>query len=262
MIKDMEISASNPIVDGKMPHLKVKKGQIAPIVLLPGDPGRVEFFKDLCDDFEILSRNREYVIGTGTYKGVPISVCSTGIGAASTEIAIIELIQLGAKALIRVGGTGAIQEHIKPGEMIITTGSMRLGGSSQYYAPVEYPAVASFEVVNALVEASKDKGVKYHTGIGASVGSYYAGQARESAGKSFYDENRIEELRDMNIINIEMEAETIITLANVFGVFSGVICAVHGNRATDEWIHEFSPYQIQMLEIALESVVSLTKEYL
>lgn len=258
----MNISANNPIVDGKMPHLKVRKGDIAPIVLLPGDPARVEYFNDLCDDFEILSRNREYVVGTGTYKGVPVTVCSTGIGAASTEIAVIELIQLGAKALIRIGGTGTIQEHIEPGEMIITTGSMRLGGSSQFYAPIEYPAVSSFEVVNSLIEASEAKGIKYHTGIGASIGSYYAGQARESVGEKFYEDSQIADFRRLNIINLEMEAETIITLANVFGVYSGAICVVHGNRITDEWIHDFAPYQVNMLEIALESIVTFQQKYL
>lgn len=111
--------------NGKDPHLLLAPGDIAPVVLLPGDPGRVEMFIELCDDFKIVASNREYKIGTGTYQGHPVSVCSTGIGAASAEIAIVELIELGAKALIRIGGTGVIREDLKVGDMVITTGSMR-----------------------------------------------------------------------------------------------------------------------------------------
>lgn len=258
----MKVSASNPIVNGKLPHLKLKKGDITPIVLLPGDPSRVEYFKDLCDDYKIISKNREYVVGVGKYKGVPITVCSTGIGAASTEIAVIELIQLGAKVLIRIGGTGSIKENINPGEMIITTGSMRRGGSSIFYAPLEYPAVASYNIVSALVDACKDKNINSHTGIGASVGSYYAGQGREAFGKKLYDEDLIEQYQNMNVINLEMETETILTLANIFGIDAGSICVVHGNRVTDEWIEDFKPYQMKMLEIALDTVVKLGKVYL
>jgi len=255
----MKISAEMPIVDGKMPHLMCRPEDIAPIVLLPGNPSRIELIKELCDDFEIISENREYVVGTGTYKGVPVSAVSTGIGAASTEIAVLELIQLGAKALIRIGGTGVIDETINCGDMVITTGSMRLGGSSQFYAPAEYPAVASYEVVHALITACEQKNATYHKGIGASIGSYYAGQGRPVLGKKFFDEKLIENYQKLNILNLEMEAETIITLSNIFGVLSGAICAVHGNRVTDEWLHEFLPAQREMCNIALDSVIMLNQ---
>lgn len=255
----MDISAKMPIVDGKMPHLMIREGDIAPIVLLPGNPARIELIRELCDDFEIISNNREYVVGTGTYKGIPVSVVSTGIGSASTEIAVLELIQLGAKALIRIGGTGVIDEKINCGDMVITTASMRRGGSSSFYAPPEYPAVASIEVVNALIDSCENRNAIYHKGIGASIGSYYAGQGREIAGKTFNDKNIIEEYQKLNVINLEMEAETIITLSNVFGVLSGAICAVHGNRITDEWLHEFLPAQREMCIIALESILTLSK---
>ena len=183
----MEISAENPRFEGKVPHLMCKEGDIAEVVLIPGDPARVNMFQDLCDDFRIVASNREYTIGTGKYQGYPVSICSTGIGGPSTEIAVIELIELGAKALIRIGGTGVLTSEIKCGDMVITTGSMRLGGSSSFYAPVEYPAVASFEVIHCLIDACKNRGSNYWKGISASVGSFFAGQGRTAIGKKFYN---------------------------------------------------------------------------
>lgn len=256
------VSAGNPKFDGKVPHLMCRQGDVAKIVLLPGDPARVALFKELCTDFEIVSSNREYTVGTGYYHGTQVSVCSTGIGAPSTEIAIIELIELGAKALIRIGGTGVIRPDIKCGDMIINTAAMRLGGASCFYAPPEYPAVASFEVINSLIEACEDSGIDYWTGISASIGSFFAGQARPAAGKSFHDKDLLKRYERLNILNLEMESETIMTLGSIFGILTGSLCAVHANRATDKWLCDFSEAQKTMCTIALIACTKIEKKYL
>lgn len=256
------VSAENPNFGGKVPHLMCRKGEVADIVLLPGDPGRVEMFKELCDDFRIVARNREYVVGTGTYKGVPVSVCSTGIGAPSTEIAVVELIELGAKALIRIGGTGVMKAEINCGDMVINTAAMRMGGASQFYAPPEYPAVASFEVVRCLEDACNRLGVKCWKGISASIGSFFAGQGRPAVGRVFHEKDLIEKYENLRILNMEMESETIMTLGSLFDVMTGCICAVHANRKTDEWMEDFAGPQRQMCIAALEASVQLKHEYL
>lgn len=258
----MKISAENPKFDGKAPHLLIKKDDIADVVLLPGNPERVHMFKDLCDDFHIVASSREYTIGTGIYKGYPISICSTGIGAPSTEIAVIELIELGVKALIRIGGTGVLSSGIKCGDMVITTGSMRLGGSSNFYAPAEYPAIASYEIIDCLIDACKEAGVNYWKGISASIGSFFAGQGRSAIGKRFHNEDLIEKYRNLNVINMEMESETILTLGSIFNIYTGTLCAAHANRVTDEWLYDFGPAQMQMCEIALEAALLLYRRYL
>ena len=105
-------SASSPTMNGKMPHIQCTADDIGEIVLLPGDPARVSMFEDLLEDYRIVSNYREYVVGTGYYNGIKITVCSTGIGAPSTEIAVIQLIALGAKALIRCPeGRGAVRRY-------------------------------------------------------------------------------------------------------------------------------------------------------
>ncbi|MEA5059908.1 MAG: nucleoside phosphorylase, partial [Candidatus Pelethousia sp.] len=239
-------SAHAPHFEGKVPHLLCAAEDIADIVLLPGDPGRVELFAQIFDDFAIVSRNREYTVGTGTYKGVKMSVCSTGIGAPSTEIAVIELIELGAKALVRVGGTGVIQPHIPCGDLIINTAAMRKGGASQFYAPPEYPAVASFEVVESLLKICKQEGRHVEKGICASVGSFFAGQGRSAAGRDFHDNGLIENYRRLGVLNLEMEAETIFTLGSLFHIYTGSICAVHCNRIKDQWLLDFQQAQIEV----------------
>ena len=125
-------------------HLKCKSGDIAPYVLLPGDPGRVEVVASFWDQAEKIAQNREYVTYTGTYKGAPISCTSTGIGCPSTAIALEELARIGAKTFIRIGTCGTYQDHIAVGDIAIFDSAMRLDGASHRYAPPEYPAVADF----------------------------------------------------------------------------------------------------------------------
>lgn len=256
------VSAENPNFNGKAPHLMVSKGEVSDIVLMPGDPGRVIMFGEMCDDFKIVSSNREYTIGTGIYKGYPVTICSTGIGAPSTEIAVVELIELGAKVLIRVGGTGALKAEISCGDIIINTGAMRLGGSSNFYAPPEYPSIASLEVVNSLIKACDEADLRYWKGINVSVGSFFAGQGRSALGVSYHQSDLLDKYRKLNVLNMEMESETIMTLGSIFGVMTGSICAVHANRETDEWMYDFTDAQKRMCRIALESCVHLFQDYL
>ncbi|MEG0577508.1 MAG: nucleoside phosphorylase [Bacilli bacterium] len=259
---NQKVSASNPKLNGRAPHLLIDESAVADVVLLPGDPARVLMFKDLLEDFNIVSSNREFVIGKGKYQGKDITICSTGIGGPSTEIAVIELIELGAKALIRIGGTGSLKQGISCGDMIINTGAMRKGGASNFYAPPEYPAVASYEVLDTLANACKKMNTKYWMGISASVGSFFAGQGRLANGKKFHNDNLLKDYENLNIINMEMEAETILTLGSLYGVYTGSICAVHADRVNDIWLEDFAEAQLKMCTIALEASVELMNKYL
>lgn len=250
-------------MDGKMPHLQCAKEDIGEIVLLPGDPGRVEMFRELLDDFRIISRNREYTVGTGFYNGIKITVCSTGIGAPSTEIAVVQLIALGAKALIRIGGTGVLKENVPCGAMVLNTAAVRLGGASAFYAPPEYPAVASFEVLDCLKQACLERKNPCAMGICLSVGSFYHGQGRRLPFETNYDEEKeLRRYEKWNILNMEMEAETIFTLSSLNNVLAGSICAVHCNRITDQWLVEFEPAQLEMCRTALLASEKLYRQYL
>ncbi|ABN69574.1 uridine phosphorylase [Staphylothermus marinus F1] len=232
-------SASAPVDEsGRVYHLGVKPGDVSKYVLLPGDPGRVKRIASFWDEAWRVAEHREYLTFSGKYKGVFISATSTGIGAPSTAIAIEELARVGSNTFIRVGTTGALRRNIGVGDIIISTGAVRLEGTSKQYVFPEYPAVASFDVTMALITAAEELGVKYHVGLTASTDSFYVGQERPGY-KGYlppFQRGLIDFLKSVNVLNFEMEAATIFTLANIYGLRAGSVCAAIANRETEEFI--------------------------
>lgn len=218
-------------------HLEVSAGDVAESVLLPGDPERIEKVVDCWDDHDVVADHREYRTATGTHDGDPISVTSTGIGSPSAAIAVEELARVGADTLVRVGSCGAIQPETNVGDLIITTGAVRQEGTSEEYIRSDYPAVADHAVVAALAAAAEELGYDYHLGLTASTDSFYAGQSREGFGgfRGRDSEAKIEELKDANVLNFEMEASAILTLANIYGLRAGAVCTVYADRTTGEF---------------------------
>ena len=208
-------------------HLKISEGDIAPYVLLPGDPGRVETIAAKWDTSQHVSTNREYVTYTGTYKGAPISCTSTGIGAPSTSIAMEELARCGAKTFIRVGTCGTVQSGLPNGTVAVFDSAMRLDGASVAYAPIEFPAVASHDVVAACEAAARKLGVASVVGTTRSADTFYAGHPRPGSSYGGYWQSswrdHFEDLRQLNIVAAEMEASLIFVLARVWGLRAGGI---------------------------------------
>ena len=116
-------------------HLKIKPGDIGRYVIMPGDPGRCEKIAKYFENAKLTASNREYTIYTGTIEGVPVSVCSTGIGGPSTAIAVEECVHCGADTFIRVGTSGGMQPEVLGGDIVVATGAIRLDGTSKEYAP-------------------------------------------------------------------------------------------------------------------------------
>jgi uridine phosphorylase len=218
-------------------HLEVTEGDVAPSVLLPGDPERVEKITETWDDHSVVAEHREYRTATGTHEGTPISVTSTGIGSPSAAIAVEELARVGVDTLVRVGSCGAIQPETDVGDLIITTGAVRQEGTSTEYVREDYPAVADHAVVAALAAAAEELGYDYHLGLTASTDSFYAGQSREGfEGFLARDaEADIEELKRAGVLNFEMEASAILTLAGIYGLRAGAVCTVYADRTTGEF---------------------------
>ncbi|SFG77753.1 uridine phosphorylase [Halopelagius inordinatus] len=218
-------------------HIEVGPEDVADTVLLPGNPERVDKITALWDEFEERASHREYRTATGEYEGTPISVTSTGIGGPSAAIAAEELARVGADTFVRVGSCGAIQPEMDVGDLVITSGAVRQEGTSKEYVREDYPAVADHEVVCALVAAAERLGYDYHVGLTMSADSFYAGQGRpgfegfEAAGS----DSLVEDLREANVKNIEMEAATLLTVANVYGLRAGAVCTVYANRVTGEF---------------------------
>jgi len=214
-------------------HIQCREGDVAPYVLLPGDPGRVPIVAAHWDEAHKIAENREYVTYTGTYKGVPISCTSTGIGAPSTAIAIEELARVGAGVFIRIGTCGTFQDHVRNGDLAVFDAAMRYDGASRLYAPMEFPAVASLDVTQALIDAAQAEAARYHVGITRSADSFYACHARPgSSFNDFWQSNWAEhfaDLKRLNVLAAEMEASVIFVLARVWGLRAGGMAVVLDN---------------------------------
>lgn len=228
----------------KVYHLDLSRSMLkgATLALLPGDPFRTpkiaeEIAKRWGKESVELAWKREYRSFLGEVGGKKVLVTSTGIGGPSTSIAIDELAQLGVRTFLRVGTSGAIQPEMKVGDLVITTGSVRMDGASTHYAPVEYPAVAHPDVLIALIEAARihrrQEGIRTHVGITASSDTFYPGEERKD-GFSPYILRRLrgitEEMQRLQVLNFEMESATLLTQCAALGLRGGVITGVVNRR--------------------------------
>lgn len=232
-----KISAKAPVIGGRQYHIACGPGDVAPFVLVPGDPARVEKIASLWDTAREVAYHREYHTMTGTYQGVPISCTSSGIGCPALAIAVDELCRIDADTFIRVGTTGGLQKDMKLGDIVISTGAVRLESTSRDFVIIEYPAVANYEVVLALIEAAEELKVRYHVGITASTDTFYTGQGRPAYGNYLpsFKKHIFHDMQKVGVLNFEMEAATLFTMASIFGKRAGAVCVVIANRVTDEF---------------------------
>jgi len=212
------------------PHIMCGVGDVAKYVLLPGDPGRVKKIASFFDEARRVAEYRGFVTYTGMVDGVEISACSTGIGCPSAAIVVEELAKIGVETFIRVGTTGALQPDIDTGDIVVATSAVRADGTTRSFVPVEYPAVADFSVVSALLQASRDMNRDVHLGIVLSSDTFYGG-----------NDEAIRQFGEANVLSIEMECSVIFTLAGMKGLKSGAIMAVDGNLVEGTGKGEFEP---------------------
>ncbi len=243
-------------------HLEVGPGDVAPAVLLPGDPDRVDVIAALWDEAEVVAEHREYRTATGAVGGTPVSATSTGIGSPSAAIAVEELARVGAETLVRVGSCGAVQPEVAVGDLVVTTGAVRGEGTSDEYVRADYPAAADYRVVAALVAAAERLGHDYHVGPTLSADAFYAGQAR--AGFGGYEapgsDRLLDELRAAAVQNIEMEASAVLTLASLYGLRAGAVCAVFADRTAGEFRVEGQRRAAETATLAVQLLASMDEQ--
>ncbi|MCX6817125.1 MAG: nucleoside phosphorylase [Candidatus Beckwithbacteria bacterium] len=230
-------SAEKPTEKGLQYHIRLKAGDIPPFVLMPGDPKRVVKIASLWDKNQFVADYRQYVTYKGEYHGVKLACVSSGIGSPALAIALEELVRIGTKTVIRVGTCGSLQPEMYPGDLVITTGAVRLDGASKDYVIPEYPAVADYRVVEALIKASKKLKVKYHVGITASTDTFYCGQGRSGFNDYLpsHKENIFKDMQKARVKNFEMEGGCLLTLASVFGISAGMVCVVVADRVHNQF---------------------------
>lgn len=206
-------------------HIGIAPKQGAKWALITGDPGRVELIAAYLDDSAPLGQNREYTSWAGTLEGERVLVMSHGIGGPSTAICVEELALCGVKTLIRIGTCGGMQQQVLGGDLIAATGAIRAEGTSREYLPLEYPAVADPQVVQALLAAAKADGRRIHAGVVHCKDSFY-GQHQPDA--SPVGESLKQKWRAWiagGCLASEMESATLFTVAAVKRMRAG--CLLH-----------------------------------
>lgn len=192
----------------KQPHILCEPKDVSEYVILPGDPGRVLRVAAFLDSYEEVAYNREFKTIKGYYKGVYITVTSTGIGGPSTGIAIEELISCGAKYLIRIGSAGAVQSNIKLGDLVICSAAVREDGITNMYVSPNYPAVADIKLTNLIIDTCDELKYNYHYGVVRSHDSFYVDEENEM----------LEKWNKKNILASDMETSSLFVIGQLRGV--------------------------------------------
>ncbi|MDY0288423.1 MAG: uridine phosphorylase [Sphaerochaeta sp.] len=211
-------------------HLHIKEGDVGRYVILPGDPKRVPLIAAYLDDAHLVADSREYVTYTGTLEGEKVSVTSTGIGGPSASIAMEELFKCGSDTFIRLGTCGGIALDVMGGDVVIATGAVRMEGTSREYAPIEFPSVATFEVVSALVEAAALLGNRSHTGVVQCKDSFYGQHSPSEMPVSYDLINKWEAWKRLGVLASEMESAALFVVAAKLGARCGSAFLVVGNQ--------------------------------
>ena len=244
-------------------HLRADAGDYASLVLLPGDPNRAtriaESFDGGLDASKLVNDHRGMLGYTGTYKGKPVSVQTSGMGTPSISIVVEELLNLGAKRLVRVGTTGGIGRGVRAADLVIATSAAPVDGATSTYLHGDpYAPAADFELTRALVDAARAKGVEPHVGQIATVDVFYNP-----------DDDYVSKWRARHILGFEMEAAALFTLASRAAaagddVRAACILTVSDTLSEEESseetylaLEDLEAATDRMIEVALEAGLSI-----
>lgn len=244
-------------------YMKAKKDNISKYVIFSGDPWRVDVFRELLDDIEEVGFEREYNTFTGVYKGVRITVTSTGMGAPSAAIAVEEMYECGMEVGIRMG-TVMSMDHDMVGDFLIPLGSMRCEDTSDRYVEKSYPAIADFDIVNHLNRAVEEFGYNVHNGIHATINSYYTDmkESRFSKESKRDVEKVMNDYQALGILGLDMESSCMMTITRLMNVKFGVITLATVSKNLKNYIdtEERIKMEKDLCIITLDAIVNIDKE--
>lgn len=246
----------------KQYHIDVAKGEVGRYVIMPGDPKRCAKIAKYFDNPVLVADNREYVTYTGYLDGVKVSVTSTGIGGPSAAIALEELVKCGADTFIRVGTCGGMDLDVKGGDIVVATGAIRAEGTTREYVPIEFPAVANLEVINSLVQASKDLKENYHAGVVQSKDSFYGQHSPESKPIGYDLLNRWDAWVKCGCLASEMEGAALFIVGSYLKVRVGaVFLAIANQERAKAGLDNPQAHDTEgAIKVAVEAIRNLIKQ--
>ncbi|MFI5254691.1 MAG: nucleoside phosphorylase [Candidatus Limnocylindrales bacterium] len=218
-------------------HIALGPGELAEYILLPGDQDRIDKIAPRFSAIERRQRHREFASITGTYRGRRVSAVSTGIGTDNVEIVLAEILAITASpTFIRIGSCGSLQEGVELGDLIITSGAVRLESTTAYFVSDGYPAVADYAAVAALAEAAHRLGHRAHIGVTATAPGFFGAQGRPVPRLPIRFPDLAAEMARQKVMNFEMEASAVLVLAGLAGCRAGVVCTVYAQRTTGRFV--------------------------
>lgn len=218
----------------KQYHTQLSVNDVGDYVILTGDPKRVKDIASYLEDSYFVADNREYVTYSGYMNGILCSVVSTGIGGASTAIAIEELVRLGCHTFLRVGTCGGIRLDVQGGDIVIASGAIRQEGTTREYAPIEFPAVPSFDVLSAQVESAKKLCLPSHVGVVQSKDSFFGQHAPETMPVYPELQNKWNAYCKLDCLASEMESSTLFIVSQTRHVRSGAMFLCLANQEREK----------------------------
>lgn len=223
--------------DAELPLLRVRVSDLANRALVVGDPARAARVAERLDDAQLLSANREYHVYGGTYRGVPVTVASHGVGAAGAAVCFEELARGGVSRIIRSGTAGGVQAEVVDGAIVVATGAVRADGVSHQLVPTEFPAIATPELTVALAAAAAETGLRVHQGIVLTGDMFYPSDVITGIDHKMWQR--------AGVVAVEMEAAALFVIASLHGIQAGGVFAIDGNpvNAENESMDAYDPYR-------------------
>lgn len=232
-------------------HIGAAAGQIAPTVLLPGDPLRARWIAEThLDDATCYSEVRGMYGYTGTWQGRPVSVQGSGMGQPSMAIYVNELFrEYDVQTVVRVGSCGALTDRLAVRDVVLASGACTDSSMNRLrFGGLDYAPVADFGLLRAAYDAATARpDVTTHVGLIHSSDSFYSPRPE-----------LVQPLVDHGVLAVEMEASALYTLAASYGRRALAICTVSDHVVTGE---ETSAAERErtfgaMVEIALAAALS------
>jgi uridine phosphorylase len=243
-------------------HIDLAPGEVAEYILLPGDPDRADRISGMLEHIEVRRRHREFNSVTGTHRGLRVSVVATGIGTDNVEIVMAEILAITSRpTFVRIGSCGALRPEIALGDLVISTGAVRLEATTSFYVEDGYPAVADYAAVAALLEAASRTGRRAHLGLTATAPGFYAAQGRRIPRLPLRFPDLPARMAAQGVVNFEMEASAVLTLAALAGCQAGVVCTVYAQRTSGAFISGEQRVQAEvgLVETGLEALHVLSE---
>ena len=243
-----------------LPITRIPRTGLPPSALVVGDPARAADVAALLDGAEEVSYHREYRVFSGSWKGLPVTVASHGVGAPGAILLFQELADAGVRTFLRFGTAGAMRAGIGDGDLVIAEAAVRDDGVTQQLLPPEYPAVSAPEAVFALQRAARAAGAPHHRGLVWTRAAFQPGLIPLTA----YD--------TAGLAAIEMELSALLVTASLRGLVAGGVLVIDGANA-DELVDEsatggYNPHRDVVAAgvergavVSLEALRLLAEEY-